>query len=137
MLGVSEVLARTGGFTTRVLLRRLMETFQRLLQVTYSLEDIQPGGEAWISTVKVRLLHASVRQTIMRLSETRPDYFNIQELGVPANTLDSSHSICTSGHAVVCYVHVHREFADTGPPFGHIRCKSFVSPAACHGYQAN
>lgn len=91
--GVAEVLARTGGFTTRVLLRRLMETFQWLLQVTHSLQFIQPGGEAWISTIKVRLLHASVRQRIMRLSEARPEYFDIKKFGVPANKLDSIHSI--------------------------------------------
>ena len=75
--GVVEVLIRTGGFSTRVLLHRLLETFQWLLQVTESLSAIQPGGTGHISTIRVRLLHSSVRQRILGLVEKRPQYFNI------------------------------------------------------------
>lgn len=59
--GVVEVLIRTGGFSTRVLLRRLLETFQFLLEATKSLDAIKPGGEGHATTVRVRLLHSSVR----------------------------------------------------------------------------
>lgn len=90
-----EVLVRTGGFSTRVLLHRLMETFQWLLQVTHSLPSIKPGGEGHTSTIRVRLLHSSVRQRIMKLVQSRPDYFNVEKYGVPVNTLDSIHSITT------------------------------------------
>ncbi|KAL9037253.1 MAG: hypothetical protein Q9214_005781 [Letrouitia sp. 1 TL-2023] len=93
--GVVEVLVRTGGFSTRVLLHRLMETFQWLLQVTHGLSCIQPHGEGHASTVRIRLLHASVRQRIMKLVQSRPEYFNVEKYGVPVNTLDSIHSITT------------------------------------------
>lgn len=93
--GVVEVLVRTGGFSTRVLLRRLLETFQFLLQATKSLEAIKPGGEGHITTVRVRLLHSSVRQRIMKLVKSRPDYFDVAKFGVPVNKLDSIHSITT------------------------------------------
>ena len=72
-----------------------METFQWLLQVTRGLSSIQPGGEGHASTIRVRLLHASVRQRIMKLVRSRPDYFNVERYGVPVNTLDSIHSITT------------------------------------------
>ncbi|KAL6857321.1 hypothetical protein J3F83DRAFT_751233 [Trichoderma novae-zelandiae] len=98
--GVVEVLVRTGGFSTKVLLRRLLETFQHLLQVTASLESIQPGGQGHTTTIRVRLLHAAVRERILRLVETRPDYFDVAKFGVPVNILDSIHSICvySCGH---------------------------------------
>ena len=90
-----EVLVRTGGFSTKVLLHRLMETFQWLLQVTHGLSSIQPHGEGHASSIRVRLLHSSVRQRIMKLVQSRPDYFNVEKHGVPVNTLDSIHAIST------------------------------------------
>ena len=72
-----------------------METFQWLLQVTHGLSSVQPYGEGHVSTIRVRLLHASVRQRIMRLVESHPEYFNVEKYGVPVNTLDSIHSITT------------------------------------------
>lgn len=93
--GVVEVLVRTGGFSTRVLLRRLLETFQFVLQATKSLDAIKPGGEGHVTTVRVRLLHSSVRQRIMKLARSRPDYFDVAKFGVPVNKLDSIHSITT------------------------------------------
>ncbi|OOF92795.1 hypothetical protein ASPCADRAFT_174695 [Aspergillus carbonarius ITEM 5010] len=91
--GVVEVLVRTGGFSTRMLLGRLLETFQWLIQVTHCIASIRPGGEGHIATIRVRLLHASVRQRILQLCRTRPDYFDIERYGVPVNTLDSVHAI--------------------------------------------
>ncbi|KAI1756100.1 hypothetical protein F4782DRAFT_550034 [Xylaria castorea] len=93
--GVVEVLVRTSGFSTRVLLHRLLETFQWLLQVTESLSAIQPKGSGHISTVRIRLLHSSVRQRILKMVENRPEYFDVETHGVPVNTLDSIHSIAT------------------------------------------
>ncbi|KAE8396199.1 hypothetical protein BDV23DRAFT_192113 [Aspergillus alliaceus] len=93
--GVVEVLVRTGSFSTRMLLKRLLETFQWLIQVTSDLAAIQPGGEGHVATVRVRLLHSSVRQRILHLCRTKPDYFDIDRHGVPVNALDSIHSIST------------------------------------------
>lgn len=93
--GVSEVLLRTGGFSTRTLLRRLLETFQLILQVTDSLESVQPGGEGHRTIIRVRLLHSSVRERIMKIERTRGDYFDMESLGVPISTVGSIHSITT------------------------------------------
>ncbi|KAL3452900.1 hypothetical protein BJX65DRAFT_265090 [Aspergillus insuetus] len=93
--GVVEVLVRTGGFSTRMLLGRLLETFQWLIQVTQSAVSIKPDGEGHIATVRVRLLHSSVRHRVLQLCQRRPDYFDTQTYGIPVNTLDSIHSIST------------------------------------------
>lgn len=93
--GVVEVLVRTGGFSTRVLLRRLLETFQMILQVTESIEAVKPGGTGHTTTIRVRLLHSSVRNRIMKLAKKSPEYFDVDKFGVPVNTLDSIHSIAT------------------------------------------
>jgi hypothetical protein len=86
---IVEVLARTGGFNTKVARHRLLETTQHILQATKSLESIQPGGEGFASTIRVRLLHTAVRRRIMKLAKERPQYYNVEELGVPINDLDS------------------------------------------------
>ncbi|KAG9232759.1 hypothetical protein BJ875DRAFT_465899 [Amylocarpus encephaloides] len=91
--GIAEVFARTGGFAVRNLLSRVIETFTWVVHVTTSLESIQPGGEGHTSTIRVRLLHASVRQRITRLVESRPQYFDIKKHGSPVNDLDSMHAI--------------------------------------------
>ncbi|MCJ1269146.1 hypothetical protein MMC22_009035 [Lobaria immixta] len=91
--GTAETLVRTGGFSTKVLRHRLFETFQWLLQCTKSLEHIKPGGAGHASTVRVRLLHSSVRQRIMKITESRPEYYDANKHGVPANDLDSVHAI--------------------------------------------
>ncbi|KAI6754778.1 hypothetical protein HG530_012530 [Fusarium avenaceum] len=92
---VVEVLARTGGFSTRVLRRRLLETFQMVLQVTHSLGHIQPGGEGHISIVRVRLLHSMVRQQILKVAASKCRFFDQDTHGIPINTLDSIHAIAT------------------------------------------
>jgi hypothetical protein len=74
-------------------LSRVIETFTWLIQVTTSLTSIQPGGEGHTSTIRVRLLHASVRQRILKLVESRPEYFNVEKYGAPVNDLDSLHAI--------------------------------------------
>lgn len=98
---VVETLARTGGFSTKVARGRLFETTQHILQCTKSLASIQPGGEGFASTIRVRLLHAAVRKRILKLAESRPDYYNVQEWGIPINDLDSIATITTFSSSLV------------------------------------
>lgn len=98
---VTEVLSRTGGFAVDVARNRLFETTQYLLQCTRSLADIQPGGEGWAATIRVRLLHATVRNRIMKLAETRPEYFDTAKLGVPINDMDCVGTIVSFSSALI------------------------------------
>jgi len=86
---VTEVLARTGGFSPKVAKHRLYETTQHILQCTSSLTSIQPGGEGFASSLRVRLLHAAVRRRILSLAKEKPSYYSISEYGIPINNLDS------------------------------------------------
>lgn len=92
---VVEVLSRTGGFSTKVARKRLFETTQHILQCTQSLQSIKPGGDGHASSIRVRLLHAAVRQRIMKLAAQRPDYYNVQKFGIPINDLDCIATIGT------------------------------------------
>ena len=92
---VTEVLARTGGFSTKVAKHRLYETTQHILQVTQSLDSIKPGGAGQASSIRVRLLHAAVRRRIMKLASERPSYYSVEELGIPINNLDCISTIGT------------------------------------------
>ncbi|TVY94533.1 hypothetical protein LAWI1_G000211 [Lachnellula willkommii] len=87
--GVAEVVSRTGGLAVKHLLARLIETFTWFIQITHDLQAIQPGGQGHISTIRVRLLHSSVRQRILDLEKTRPGYFNVEKYGPPVNDLVS------------------------------------------------
>lgn len=98
---VVETLARTGGFSTKVARGRLFETTQHILQCTKSLESIQPGGEGFASTIRVRLLHAAVRNRIMTLTKTKPEYYNTKEWGVPINDIDSIGTITTFSSSLI------------------------------------
>lgn len=92
---IVETLSRTGGFSVRVARRRLLETFTHVLDVTESLTSIQPGGRGFASTLRVRLLHASVRRRILRLAAQNPSYFDTSALGIPISDLDSLGTILT------------------------------------------
>ncbi|CAK3988438.1 hypothetical protein DOTSEDRAFT_67581 [Lecanosticta acicola] len=98
---VVETLARTGGFSTRVARGRLFETTQHILQCTKSLESMQPGGEGFASTLRVRLLHAAVRQRIMKLRETRREYYDVEAWGIPINDLDNLATITTFSASLI------------------------------------
>ena len=98
---VVETLARTGGFSTKVARHRLYETTQHILQCTRSLESIQPGGEGHIASIRVRLLHAMVRQRIVKLAEENPDYYDVQKFGIPINDLDSVGTIATFSSTLI------------------------------------
>ncbi|KAJ8132886.1 hypothetical protein O1611_g737 [Lasiodiplodia mahajangana] len=90
-----ETLDRTGGFDVKVVRRRLLETTQHTLNVHRDLKSIQPGGDGFVNSVKVRLLHASVRQRIMKMASQRPEYYDVAKYGVPINDLDSIGTIST------------------------------------------
>lgn len=98
---VVEVLARTGGFSVKVARHRLFETTQHILECTKSLESIQPGGAGFASSVRVRLLHAAVRQRIMTLEKRRPGYYNVEKYGIPINDLDCIATIGTFSGTII------------------------------------
>ncbi|KAH8677359.1 hypothetical protein BX600DRAFT_506405 [Xylariales sp. PMI_506] len=90
-----ETLDRTGGFGSTAVRRRLLETTQHTLNVHKDLESIKPGGDGWEASVRVRLLHASVRRRIMELAKNNPEYYDIQAHGIPVNDLDCMGTIGT------------------------------------------
>ncbi|KAH7021395.1 uncharacterized protein B0I36DRAFT_204831, partial [Microdochium trichocladiopsis] len=98
---IVETLDRTGGFSASVVRRRLLETTQHTLDVHKNLASIQPGGQGWESSVRVRLLHTSVRRRIMQLAKEKPDYFDLDKFGIPINDLDCIGTINTFSAAVV------------------------------------
>jgi ER-bound oxygenase mpaB/B'/Rubber oxygenase, catalytic domain len=98
---VVEVLARTGGFGVKVARHRLLETTQHILECTMSLESIKPGGAGFASSIRVRLLHAAVRQRIMKLAKTRPEYYNAEKYGIPINDLDCIATIGTFSATII------------------------------------
>ena len=98
---VVEVLARTGGFGVKVARHRLFETTQHVLECTKSLESIQPGGAGFASSIRVRLLHAAVRQRILKLEQSRPGYYNVEKFGVPINDHDCIATIGTFSATIV------------------------------------
>lgn len=87
--GPAAVLARTGGLSGKNLIRRMKETLLWLLEITDSTESLRPGGEGFVLTVKVRLLHASVRRRIRNMSLADPSHFDENKYGIPVNTFDS------------------------------------------------
>ncbi|KAI9789008.1 MAG: hypothetical protein M1835_001958 [Candelina submexicana] len=65
-------------------------------QIFYRYGDsIQPGGAGHASSIRVRLLHAAVRQRIMKLTHQRPEYYNVKDWGIPINDLDCIATIGT------------------------------------------
>ncbi|KAE8387164.1 hypothetical protein BDV23DRAFT_161863 [Aspergillus alliaceus] len=98
---VVETLTRTGGFSTDVVRRRLLETLQHVLQVSLSLDSIKPGGNGHVSSVRVRLLHASVRRRLLSLASRRPDYYIVEKFGIPISDLDCIATISTFSSSVV------------------------------------
>ena len=98
---VVEVLARTGGFGVNVARHRLFETTQHILECTRSLESVKPGGAGFASSIRVRLLHAAVRQRIMKLAKSRPEYYDVSKYGVPINDLDCVATIATFSSTII------------------------------------
>lgn len=98
---VVETLARTGGFHAKAAKHRLLETFQHVLQVTQDLASVQPGGAGFAASVRVRLLHASVRRRILALAAARDGYFDAAAWGVPISDLDSLGTVLSFSAALV------------------------------------
>lgn len=98
---VVETLARTGGFGVKVARRRLLETFQHQLECTRDLASLQPGGAGFVSSVRVRLLHAHVRRRIVSLAGREPGYFDLAAWGVPVNDLDCVGTVLSFSAALV------------------------------------
>lgn len=96
-----ETLDRTGGFRVDVVRRRLLETTQHTLNVTRDLDSIKPGGDGFVDSVRVRLLHAAVRRRIMRMAESKPEYYDLHKFGVPINDLDCIGTINTFSATVI------------------------------------
>lgn len=109
---VVQTLSRTGAWSTTAAKRRLLETFQHVLQVTASISSLQPGGEGFAASVRVRLLHASVRRRILTLSARegsegagagapRKRYFDVEQWGVPINDHDALGTILSFSAALI------------------------------------
>lgn len=90
---VAETLARTGGFGVNVSRRRILETFQHFLEIIENVDSVKPNGKGFVSSVRVRLLHAGVRRRLLTLERKSPGYFDVKNWGVPINDL---HCICTT-----------------------------------------
>jgi hypothetical protein len=69
--------------------------------VTKSLDSIKPGGAGHASSIRVRLLHASVRRRIMRLAAEKPSYYSVEEFGIPINDLDCIATISTFSSTLI------------------------------------
>ncbi|KAK4214493.1 hypothetical protein QBC37DRAFT_283763 [Rhypophila decipiens] len=101
---VSHTLSKTGGFSGKITRKRLLDTFQHVLDVTRDLDSIKPGphnGKGFVSSVKVRLLHASVRRRILLLAKEDASYYNVESNGIPINDLDSMATIIAFSATVV------------------------------------
>lgn len=97
---VVETLSRTGGFGVAVCRRRLLETLQHYLDVVDDLASLRPGGKGFVSSVRVRLLHASVRRRLLRLERSRPGYYDAEAWGVPINDLHCAGTVSVYATAV-------------------------------------
>ncbi|KAG9256399.1 uncharacterized protein F5Z01DRAFT_680338 [Emericellopsis atlantica] len=98
---VVETLARTGGFGVNVTRRRLLETSQHFIECIESLDAVKPGGSGYVSSVRVRLLHATVRRRIIQLAKDKPGYYDIAKWGVPINDLHQIGTIDAYSTALV------------------------------------
>lgn len=88
-LGPAEVLVRTGGLSRRNIVARVGATLRWLLEVTQSAESLQAGGPGFVSTIRVRLRHAAVRQRMLSVPDSHPAFLDSALHGVPINTYDS------------------------------------------------
>lgn len=83
---ISETLIRTGSFGVKSARRRLLQTTQWILEV---MNGVKEGSDGWKNTIRVRLLHSMVRQRILGICDTNPEYYDLEGFGVPINDLHS------------------------------------------------
>lgn len=88
-LGPAEVLVRTGGLSERNIIARVEATLRWLVDVTDSPESLRADGLGFVSTIRVRLRHAAVRQRILNIPESHPAFLDPSIHGIPINTYDS------------------------------------------------
>lgn len=100
----AEVFTRTGGFGPEVTRRRLLETLQHFIECVESVESLKPGGKGYLSSVRVRLLHATVRERLLQIERSKPGYFDTAEFGIPINDLHTVGTICLYSTALVYMV---------------------------------
>lgn len=98
---IVEVLLRTGGFSMAAAKKRGFETAQWTLEIMREIGSLQPGGDGWESTVRVRLLHSAVRYRLTEMAKVKPEYFRQEEWGIPINDLDSAVTICSFSSAPI------------------------------------
>ncbi|KXS14893.1 hypothetical protein M427DRAFT_32850 [Gonapodya prolifera JEL478] len=86
---INKVLMATGYLShpTKVTFQRLIETTHWVLSCMNE-NSLLPGRPGWENSVRVRFLHASVRQRIRGLAKSKPHIYNEEELGIPINTED-------------------------------------------------
>ena len=82
------IVRRNSLLTDCAITNKGSETTQHILQCTQSLESVQPGGAGHASSIRVRLLHAAVRQRILKLARQRHEYYEVNTWGIPINDLD-------------------------------------------------
>ena len=88
-LGPAEVLVRTGGLSQRNIIARVEATLRWLVEVTRSPESLDVDGPGFVSTIRVRLRHAAVRQRMLDVPSSHPAFLNTALYGMPINTYDS------------------------------------------------
>ena len=98
-----EVLVRTGGFAPAAAQKRSFETAQWNLEIMRDIDSLKPGGDGWVSTVRVRLLHSAVRSRIWKMAEAKSEYYNVKDFGIPINDFDSAGTICTFSAAPIWF----------------------------------
>ncbi|CCG84036.1 protein of unknown function [Taphrina deformans PYCC 5710] len=72
---ISEVLVRTGSFGVESARRRLLQTTQWILDVMDNPDAVRVGAKGWKNTISV--------------CEEKPDFYDIEENGLPINDLHS------------------------------------------------
>lgn len=88
-LGPAEVLVRTGGLSQRNIIGRVASTLRWLMEVTKSPESLHTDGPGSVSTIRVRLRHAAVRQRMLAIRNSHPAFLDTTLHGIPINTFDS------------------------------------------------
>jgi hypothetical protein len=88
-LGPAEVLVRTGGLSQRNIMGRVKATLLWLTEVTHSPESLDVDGPGFVSTIRVRLRHAAVRQRMLAIPDSHPAFLDTTLHGIPINTYDS------------------------------------------------
>ncbi|KAG6553045.1 hypothetical protein Mapa_005382 [Marchantia paleacea] len=82
--------------------RRLFETLQFVI---YCMKDTEAlrcvTGVGWQSTIRVRLLHTQVRLRILSLAHSHPNYYSVEENGIPINQEDSMSTLCAFSICVI------------------------------------